>query len=201
MKKSGKVRFAYKPNDTTKVVCLAGSFNNWKQVRIRKQKNGEYVSNVKVPTGIHEYKFVVDDTWQVDTDNELQVSNSFGEMNSVVIVSWVILQVILPPIGLENPRFLSIQIVTHLLKEKKLLSKQEIRHRAVKMGITTGNMPSVDLIWNIQNIDNHAECFGKGEGCPNQDCQWRSKCLALDLYSQTSLVFEEAPQKHSAWVE
>ena len=79
-----------------------------------------------------------------------------------------------------------------------VLSKQEIRHRAVKMGIATGNMPSVDLIWAIQKMENFAECFGKGVDCPNKGCRWRNTCLALDLYSNTSLAFEEVPRKRSA---
>jgi len=87
IKKGGKVRFAYKPSEPVKKVCLAGTFNDWQEVRIRKQKTGEYVSNVKVPAGTHEYKFVVDDTWQIDTDNEVQTQNPFGEMNSVLVVS------------------------------------------------------------------------------------------------------------------
>lgn len=86
IKKDGKIRFSYKPKGSVKVVCLAGSFNNWEQMRIRKQKSGEYVANVQVPAGTHEYKFVVDDQWHVDTENELQIRNSFGDMNSLVVV-------------------------------------------------------------------------------------------------------------------
>ena len=86
IKKGGKVRFAYKPEGTVKKVCLAGTFNEWKQVRIRKQKTGEYVSNVKVPSGTHEYKFVVDDKWRLDSDNEMTAPNPYGEKNSVLVV-------------------------------------------------------------------------------------------------------------------
>ena len=78
-----------------------------------------------------------------------------------------------------------------------MLAKQEIRFRAVKMGIATGNMPNADLMWKIQKMDNHAECFGQGAGCPNEDCQWRSKCLAVGLFEH-SLLTPEVPQKQSA---
>ncbi len=86
IKKGGKVRFSYKPESPVKTVSLAGSFNNWEQRRIRKQKSGEYVANAQIPDGTHEYKFIVDDIWKVDTENELQTRNSFGEINSVVVV-------------------------------------------------------------------------------------------------------------------
>ena len=55
------------------------------------------------------------------------------------------------------------------------------------MGITTGEMPSVDLIWEIQQDENHHTCFGQGHGCPKRDCRWRRHCLALDSFADVPL--------------
>ncbi|MCI0498826.1 MAG: glycogen-binding domain-containing protein [Planctomycetales bacterium] len=86
VKKNNTVRFSYKSAGPVSDVYLAASFNNWVPLRMRKQKNGEFSVSVQVPYGTHEYKFIVDDAWQMDTDNELQATNTFGSMNSVVVV-------------------------------------------------------------------------------------------------------------------
>lgn len=84
--KKGTVRFAYTPQAPAKTVSVTGSFSGWEPIRMRKQKNGEYVANVQVPFGTHEYKFIVDDIWHVDPENELQSRNPFGTLNSVLTV-------------------------------------------------------------------------------------------------------------------
>jgi 1,4-alpha-glucan branching enzyme len=86
VKKNNTVRFAYKPTGSVSEVYLAASFNNWAPLRMRKQKTGEFAVTVQAPYGTHEYKYIVDDAWQMDTDNELQAANAFGSMNSVVVV-------------------------------------------------------------------------------------------------------------------
>lgn len=87
VKSKGTVRFGFKPRSAVKTVFLASSFNQWEPIRLRKQKSGEYVGNVQMPLGTHEYKFIVDEQWQVDPDNDAKVCNSFGAENSIVVVS------------------------------------------------------------------------------------------------------------------
>jgi len=84
--KKGTVRFVYSPDGPVKQVCLAGSFNNWQPASMKKQKNGVYALELKMPKGQHEYKFVVDGDWQSDPENADTVQNALGTVNSVVIV-------------------------------------------------------------------------------------------------------------------
>ncbi len=81
--KKGTIRFAYKPDMEVKKVELAGDFNNWVPSRMRKQKDGSYVSNVGVIVkGKLEYKYVVDGDWRTDPDNSSFAVNEYG-VNSV----------------------------------------------------------------------------------------------------------------------
>ena len=68
-----------------------------------------------------------------------------------------------------------------------MLSDQSIKHRALMMGIYTGDMPDVDFIWAVQKFEEGKMCFGMGYGCREKDCRWRNKCLALDLYDKIRL--------------
>ena len=47
-RKRGTLRFAVKPEDGATSVALAGSFNNWRPIRMRKQKDGHFVAIVPV---------------------------------------------------------------------------------------------------------------------------------------------------------
>ena len=92
MKKSGtgkrkKVEFRLW-SDQGKDVCVAGTFNDWRpvQMKLKAEGTGPYAVTVLVPPGRHEYKFTVDDVWQVDPENPETVPNAFGSMNSVVHV-------------------------------------------------------------------------------------------------------------------
>ena len=60
-----------------------------------------------------------------------------------------------------------------------MLSTEEIKHRAVRMAVTTGAMLNVDFIWMLQAFEDHDACFGRGAGCPKLDCRWRGSCIAL----------------------
>ena len=82
--KTGNIRFVYSPDGLVKQVCLAGSFNDWQPVSMKKQKNGLYALELKMSKGQHEYKFVVDGVWQSDPENTDTVQNGLGTVNSVV---------------------------------------------------------------------------------------------------------------------
>jgi 1,4-alpha-glucan branching enzyme len=83
-RKKGTIRFAIRPNGGIRKVALAGSFNDWQPVRMRQQKDGSFVAVVPVPPGTHEYKFILDDQWILDPDNNAWAMNSYGTMNSVL---------------------------------------------------------------------------------------------------------------------
>ncbi len=70
-------------------VFLAGTFNGWdpRQTPMRENsQKGTYCAAVALPSGCHEYKFVVDGEWQVDPKSHAWVPNGVGSLNSVVVV-------------------------------------------------------------------------------------------------------------------
>lgn len=84
--RKGIVRFVTRPAGSAGKVELAGSFNNWRPVPMRKQKDGTFAAEVPVPPGVHEYKFVVDGQWLADADNSAYVVNCYRTVNSVARV-------------------------------------------------------------------------------------------------------------------
>lgn len=85
-KKKGTIRFAVKPETSVKKVMIAGTFNNWQPETMRKQKNGEFVKNIELAEGSHQYKFITDGQWINDPDNNDCVYNEHGSLNSVATV-------------------------------------------------------------------------------------------------------------------
>ena len=84
--KKGTVRFTVRPDGGARKVQLAGSFNDWKPVAMRKQKDGAFAFLATIPPGTYEYKFIVDGQWVVDPDNSAWALNPYGAMNSVANV-------------------------------------------------------------------------------------------------------------------
>ncbi|MCP4711048.1 MAG: hypothetical protein GY869_20710 [Planctomycetes bacterium] len=73
-----------------------------------------------------------------------------------------------------------------------MITPEAVKFRAVKMGIATGGMPNVSLIWACQKAEGQKACFGQGLTCSNQDCRWRGECRSLDFFADTpisSIVF------------
>ena len=68
-----------------------------------------------------------------------------------------------------------------------MLSMNDIKHRAVLMGICTGQMPDVEFIWSVQRIGGNRPCFGQGRGCCSRECAWRRKCLLLSYFAEVAL--------------
>ena len=72
-----EVEFAYRPPQPAQTVHLAGTFNKWQLQDLRLEGpdlNGRYSLKLKLPRGIHEYKFVVDGaSWRSDPGNADQV--------------------------------------------------------------------------------------------------------------------------------
>ena len=68
-----------------------------------------------------------------------------------------------------------------------MFDRREIRHRAYLMGVDTGNMPNVDIIWAFQELEGSQACFGNGRHCSARHCRWRKSCLALDFHADHAL--------------
>lgn len=70
-------------------VALAGSFNDWDPAAAPMKDpdgSGCYRCSVSLKPGYYEYKFVVDDEWNLDEENPNFAANDFGTLNSVLTV-------------------------------------------------------------------------------------------------------------------
>jgi 1,4-alpha-glucan branching enzyme len=82
------VVFSWKGDANT--VHLAGSFNGWNTSAdpLSKQSDGTWTLTKKLPTGTHEYKFVVNGTtWKQDEANPNSKDDGYGGKNSLVTVN------------------------------------------------------------------------------------------------------------------
>ena len=82
-RKEGTVRFVAPAMPNSREVCVAGDFTEWKPQRMRKQKNGAYAVTLPLNTGRHQYKFLVDDAWMLDPENDQYAVSPIGTTNSV----------------------------------------------------------------------------------------------------------------------
>lgn len=71
-----------------KSVGLAGSFNEWDAQRtpLKKGKDGVWKIKVSLPSGRHEYRFVVDGQWLSDPNAKESAPTPHGGSNSVIVV-------------------------------------------------------------------------------------------------------------------
>ena len=71
-----------------RTVFVAGSFNDWRpdQVALKEDGNGTYRATLTLPTGRHEYKFIVNGDWQIDPACQEAVPNPEGSLNSILQV-------------------------------------------------------------------------------------------------------------------
>ncbi len=71
-------------------VSLAGSFNDWnagEEDMVRSSATGLWTITVPLPSGEHQYMFVVDgEQWVPDPNAHAQVDDGFGQSNSVIVV-------------------------------------------------------------------------------------------------------------------
>ena len=69
-------------------VFVAGTFNDWSPSEHRLRKNGgdTYAAKVSLTPGRHEYKFVVNGEWKIDSENPAWVPNNQSTLNSVIDV-------------------------------------------------------------------------------------------------------------------
>lgn len=88
MKPSGrkKVTFQVRADPGSKVY-VAGSFNNWDTTKNKLAgKEGFFSLNMFLPSGRHEYKFVVNNNWTTDPNCANSSPDGHGSVNSVVTV-------------------------------------------------------------------------------------------------------------------
>jgi 1,4-alpha-glucan branching enzyme len=70
-------------------VFVAGTFNDWDAGRNRLDELpsiGAYGGTVQVPSGTHQYSFIVDGCWQHDPQNPRTAPNGYWGVNSVLTV-------------------------------------------------------------------------------------------------------------------
>ena len=75
--------------DAGAAIYVAGSFNDWDPhftpMKYDKEKD-TFSCEVKLSPGTYEYKFVINDVWGLDCDNDNVSANDFGTLNSVLEV-------------------------------------------------------------------------------------------------------------------
>ena len=87
--KRKRVTFSIKAEPTS-TVYVAGSFNHWdhKKKKLKPDtKSATHTGSLLLEPGKYEYKFVVDNVWMIDPENDDFVRNAYGSLNSVVHVS------------------------------------------------------------------------------------------------------------------
>lgn len=89
VEQASRARFSlYAPQAAT--VLLIGDFNGWgsvQEIPLRRQMDGNWVTDLPLPTGRYQYAFLVDDqTIVTDPRAEQHVSDDFGRRNAVVTV-------------------------------------------------------------------------------------------------------------------
>jgi len=78
------VVFYLRKNTNARTVSLAGTFTNWQQGAFPMQRTDSgWIVKVKLGAGKHWYKFIIDEDWSIDTDNELRENDGRGNLNSV----------------------------------------------------------------------------------------------------------------------
>jgi len=88
--KNGKKRVSFEieaePGCT---VSVCGTFNAWKAGQFPMKDNpndGSFKTTLNIPSGRHEYKFVVNGEWLTDPNCQDQAPNDCGSTNSVIVV-------------------------------------------------------------------------------------------------------------------
>ncbi|MGD9106789.1 MAG: isoamylase early set domain-containing protein, partial [Desulfobacterales bacterium] len=88
-KKRRRIIFSFNAADAGKV-SLVGEFNNWdpKKHPMKCDNNGLWTKTVMLEPGIYEYKFLVDEDWMLDAQNDHFRLNCYGTLNSLITVSF-----------------------------------------------------------------------------------------------------------------
>jgi len=81
--KTAEVEFkAFSPDSGS--VAVAGDFNGWKKLALKKGKDGNWTAKVKVSSPTVQYKFIYDGQyWKTDESNPERVPDGNGGENSI----------------------------------------------------------------------------------------------------------------------
>jgi len=72
----------------SKSVAIAGDFNGWKPVALKKGKNGSWSGKIKLSAGEYQYKIFYDGKyWEIDKENPERVPDGQGGENSKLRVN------------------------------------------------------------------------------------------------------------------
>jgi len=82
-----KVKFTFHAPEA-KEVYLTGEFNSWNtsSLPLKKNKDGVWKTEVKLPPGSYEYKYFADGTWVEDIPGIEGIPNPFGTQNFVITI-------------------------------------------------------------------------------------------------------------------
>ncbi|MDR2999722.1 MAG: hypothetical protein LBU89_00540 [Fibromonadaceae bacterium] len=72
----------FAPNSDS--VAVAGDFNGWKPLSLKKDKAGYWSGKTKLQTGVYQYKLVFNGQyWETDMSNPERISDGHGGENSI----------------------------------------------------------------------------------------------------------------------
>lgn len=81
---SGFTRFILPGYQRSKRVFLSGSFNDWSTLKgVMQKADGGWIIDIKLNSGVYEYKFIIDGHWITDPNNRAQIDDGDGNINSV----------------------------------------------------------------------------------------------------------------------
>jgi len=75
----GETEFhVFRPN--ARQAFVVGDFNNWDRsaLAMTRTKGGEWVCRLRLPEGVYQYKYWVDDSWYVDSGSRMADAFPFG---------------------------------------------------------------------------------------------------------------------------
>jgi len=84
---NGRIVFVFH-DDSANSVSVAGDFNGWRQTPLKRNGSGLWSTEIAaLRTGRFEYKFIVNgQRWIEDPGNGMKAPDSFGGLNSVIVV-------------------------------------------------------------------------------------------------------------------
>jgi hypothetical protein len=74
-----------KGKQDTKDIYIAGTFNNWRKVKMKKDDNNKYYYKTMLIEGTYEYKYVIDDIWIYNEDLPF-IKTKCGIINNVLTI-------------------------------------------------------------------------------------------------------------------
>ena len=84
---NGRLVFVFH-EDSANSVSIAGDFNGWRQAPLKRDGSGLWSTEIPAPRiGSLQYKFIVNgQRWVEDPSNGMKVADSYGGLNSVVVI-------------------------------------------------------------------------------------------------------------------